>query len=88
MDQAIALVMGTFDGVEEISAGLREDVVIIYIQRNGFGKSLLFQLLPRQHTTFTSCQNAACSNDHFLQQVDYNLANVHYFCLLFDAERS
>ena len=33
LDQAIAEVIGTFDGVEEISAGLREDVVIIYIQR-------------------------------------------------------
>ena len=39
------------------------------------GKSLLFQLLPAcgvggQHTTFTSCHNAACSNEIFLQRVD------------------
>ena len=26
----------------------------------------------RQHTTFTSCQNAACSNEFFLQRVDYD----------------
>ena len=25
----------------------------------------------RQHTTFTSCQNAACSNEFFLWRVDY-----------------
>ena len=61
--QAIAEVIGTFDGVEELSAGLREDIVIIFKGSIGYGKSLLFQLLPRQHTTFTSCQNAACFND-------------------------
>ena len=29
----------------------------------------------RQHTTFTSCQNAACSNNFFifLRRVDYGL---------------
>ena len=27
----------------------------------------------RQHTTFTSCQNAACSNEYFLFRVDYAL---------------
>ena len=41
------------------------------------GKSLLFQLLPAcgvggQHTTFTSFHNAACSNEFFLQWVDYD----------------
>ena len=25
----------------------------------------------RQHTTFTSCQNAACSNEFFFWRVDY-----------------
>ena len=42
----------------------------------------------RQHTTFTSCQNAACSNEFFLWRVDYDWANVHYFCLMFHTERS
>ena len=32
-----------------------------------------------QHTTFTSCVNAACSDEFFLQRVDYDWANVHYF---------
>ena len=27
----------------------------------------------RQHTTFTSCQNAACSIEYFLLRVDYAL---------------
>ena len=27
----------------------------------------------RQHTTFTSCQNAACSDEFFLLRVDYAL---------------
>ena len=27
----------------------------------------------RQHTTFTSCQNAACSNEYFLLRIDYAL---------------
>ena len=39
------------------------------------GKSLLFQFylaygVGGQHTTFTSCQNAACSNTFFLQRAD------------------
>ena len=27
----------------------------------------------RQHTTFTSCQNAACFNEYFLLRIDYAL---------------
>ena len=46
MDQAISEVIGTFDGVEEISVGLREDIVIIFKRLIGYGKSLLFQLQP------------------------------------------
>ena len=42
----------------------------------------------RQHTTFTSCQNAACSNEFFLQRIVYDWGNVHYFCPLFHSERS
>ena len=42
----------------------------------------------RQHTTFTLCQNAACSNLFFLQWVDHDWANVHYFSHLFHTERS
>ena len=34
----------------------------------------------RQHRAFTSCQNAACSKEFFLQQVDCGWANVRYFC--------
>ena len=53
LDEAIAEVIGTFDGVEEISAGLREGI-LNYMQRkdilavlpSGYGKSLPFQLLP------------------------------------------
>ena len=53
LDKAIAEVIGTFDGAEEISAGLREGI-LNYMQRkgilavlpSGYGKSLLFQLLP------------------------------------------
>ena len=37
----------------------------------------------RQQTTFTSCQNAACSNEFFLWRVDYDWANVHYFVSCF-----
>ena len=52
LDEAIAEVIGTFNGVEEISAEQREGIVN-YIQRKdiltvlptGYGKSLLFQLL-------------------------------------------
>ena len=46
LDQAISEVIGTFDGVEEISVGLREDIVIIFKRLIGYGKSLLFQLQP------------------------------------------
>ena len=46
LDQAISEVIGTFDGVEEISVGLREDIAIIFKGSIGYGKSLLFQLLP------------------------------------------
>ena len=46
MDQAIAEVIGTFDGEEEIRVELREDTVIIFKGSIGYGKSLLFQLLP------------------------------------------
>ena len=53
LDKAIAEVIGTFGGLEEMSAGLREGI-LNYIQRKdilavlpaGYGKSLLFQLLP------------------------------------------
>ena len=86
LDKAIAEVIGTFEGVEEIIALLREGIVN-YIERKDIlavlptlldGKSLLFQLpvckkgVGRQHTTVTSYQNAACSNEFFLYQVDYN----------------
>ena len=49
----------------------------------------------RQHTTFTLCQNAACSSEYFLLQVDYALEGSTFwlsklcdFCRLFHAERS
>ena len=53
LDKVIAEVIGTFEGVEEIIALLREGIVN-YIQRKDIrgladrldGKSLLFQLLP------------------------------------------
>lgn len=53
LDKALAEVIGTFDGVEEISAKQREGIVI-YIPRKDilavlpicYGKSLLLQLLP------------------------------------------
>ena len=46
LDQAIAEVTGTFDGEEEIRVELREDTVTIFKGSIGYGKSLLFQLLP------------------------------------------
>ena len=47
----------------------------------------------RQHTTFTSCQNAACSNEFFFWRVDYTseenvLTEQCDFCRLFHTERS
>ena len=74
LDQAISEVIGTFDGVEEISLGPREDIVIIFKGSIGYGKSLLFQLLP-----------GICSVG---QRIDYDWANVHYFCCFFHTERS
>ena len=44
--------------------------------------------VSRQHMTFTSCQNAACSDEFFLQRVDYEWANVHHFCCLLHTEKS
>ena len=52
LDKAIAEVIVTCDGEEEISAELRE-IIVNYVQRKdilavlptGYGKSLLFQLL-------------------------------------------
>ena len=46
-----------------------------------------------QHTTFTSCQNAACSNEFFLWRVDYTWRKTFWlskcdFCRLFHTERS
>ena len=35
----------------------------------------------RQHTTFTSSQNAACSNEYFLWRVDYS-HDTHFLRLL------
>ena len=32
----------------------------------------------RQHTTFTLFQNAACSNEYFLLQLDYALEGLHF----------
>ena len=37
----------------------------------------------RQHTTFTSCQNAACSIEFFLLRVDYALEGSLSKCELF-----
>ena len=80
LDKAIAKVIGTFEGVEEIIALLREGIVN-YLQRKGIGgladrldavpvttwhDAVCKEGLGRQHTTFTSCQNAACSNEFFL----------------------
>ena len=47
----------------------------------------------RQHTTFTSCQNAACSKNCFLWWVYYILGSTLWmskceFCRLFHTERS
>ena len=47
----------------------------------------------RQNTTFTSCQNAACSNEYFLLRVNYAVEGSTFwlsklFCRLFHAERS
>ena len=46
----------------------------------------------RQHTTFTLCQNATCSSEYFLLQVDYALEGSTFwpsklcdFCRLFHA---
>ena len=33
----------------------------------------------RQHTTFTSCQNAACSNEFFFWRVDYTSEGRYFF---------
>ena len=49
--------------------------------------------IGRQHTTFTSCQNAACSNKYFLFRVDYAQEGSTFWlsnlcCRLFHAERS
>ena len=85
LDKVIAEVTRKFDGVEEISAELRENVVN-YIQRRD-----ILAVLPTgwmenhccsnyylaygvggKHRTFTSCQNSACSNEFFLQRVDYD----------------
>ena len=83
LDKAIAEVIGTFEGVEEIIALLREGIVN-YLQRKDIGRladrldgqitavpatwhdAVCKKGLGRQHTTFTSCQNAACSNEFFL----------------------
>ena len=84
LDKAIAEVIGTFEGVEEVIALLREGIVN-YIQRKdigGLAGPARWKITPvpvttwhdavckkgvgRQHTTFTSCQNAACSNEFFL----------------------
>ena len=69
----------TLDGVEEMSAGLREDTVN-YIQRSAMENhccssyylayAICKRGVGRQHRTFTSCQNAACSKIFFLQRVD------------------
>ena len=49
----------------------------------------------RQHTTFTLSQNATCSSEYFLLQVDYALEGSTFwlgklrdFCRLLRAERS
>ena len=47
----------------------------------------------RQHTTFTLCQNAACSNEYFLLRIDYAMEGSTFWlnklcCRLFHAERS
>ena len=34
----------------------------------------------RQHTTFTSCQNAACSNEFCLCRVDYTSEGKRFDC--------
>ena len=78
-DRVTAEVFGTFDGVEEIWEGIVNNYLkkdILAVLPTGCGKSLLFQLtylayamskkgISRQHETFTSCQNAACSNEFF-----------------------
>ena len=53
LDKAISEVIGTFDGVEEISSEQREGIVnhiqrkdILAVLPTGYGKSLLFRLLP------------------------------------------
>ena len=53
LDKAVAEVIGTFDGVSEISAEQREGIAnyfqrkdILAVLPTGHGKSLLFQLLP------------------------------------------
>ena len=38
----------------------------------------------RQHTTFTSCQNAACSNEFILWWVDYAFAFPNFNLALFN----
>ena len=69
----MAEVIGTFNGVEEISVGLRDDIVN-YIQRidrlwkitavpvTTWYMQCVKKGVGRQHTTFTLCQNAASSN--------------------------
>ncbi|XP_068723363.1 ATP-dependent DNA helicase Q1-like [Montipora capricornis] len=53
IDKAIAEVIGSFDGVEEVTAQQREGIAnymqrkdILSVLSTGYGKSLLFQLLP------------------------------------------
>ena len=78
-DKAIAEVIGTFYGVEEIWEG----IVNYYLKERhigGFADRLWkitavpvkvpgicreWKGISRQHKTFTSCQNAACSNEFF-----------------------
>ena len=39
----------------------------------------------RQHTTFTSCQNAACSNEFSLWRVDYTFEGKRFANVIFAA---
>ena len=74
LDQAISEVIGTFDGVEEISVGLRDCNYIQRIDR-------LWKITAVPVTTW----HMKCIKG---QRVDYDWANVHYFCCLFHTERS
>ena len=85
LDKAIAEVIGTFEGVEEIIALLREGIVN-YIQRKDIGgladrldrKSLLFQLLPGM---MQCVKRGSAGNTRLLPPAKMLLAPMNFFSI-------